>query len=232
VTFDPPLIPCHFRRRWKRFLAEVEGPGGDLLTVHLPNSGSMATCLGEGRPALISDSGNPARQLRHTLEMISDEAGWIVVNTLRANTMAREVLEAGRVPGFDGAWSWRPEARRGGSRLDFHGRRGEAEAWVEVKSVTLRLEDGWAGFPDSVTTRGRKHLEDLRGIVEEGGRALLLLMVQRAGLRGFRPAAHIDPAWAEGLRRAVAAGVEIQALQVQGDERGLHPGELMPVALA
>jgi len=231
MIFDPPLEPATLLRRYQRFLADVEDAAGRVLTVHVPNSGSMATCLAPRAPVLLSRSANPARKYSHTLEMVRDEAGWIVVNTLRANTMAREALESGVVPGFAADWSWRPEAKRGDSRLDFHGTRGGNEVWVEVKSVTLRLEDGWAGFPDSVTTRGRKHLRELRGIVEEGGRALLLLMVQREGLAGFRPAESIDPAWAAALRGAVAAGVEVHAVQVLGNALDLRPAGQLPIRI-
>lgn len=232
MTFDPPLQPARLLRRYQRFLAEVEEPSGRVLTVHVPNSGSMLSCLGPGWPVLLSQSANPARKLPHTLELIHDGGGWIVVNTLRANTMAREVLESGRLPGLESGWTWRAEVKRGASRLDFYGQHpGGAVCWVEVKSITLRLEDGWAGFPDSVSTRGLKHLDELRSIVVEGGRALLLLMVQRSGLCGFRPAEAIDPAWAVGLRRAVAAGVEVHAQQVTGDAHGLSLGGLLPVEL-
>jgi sugar fermentation stimulation protein A len=232
MNLDPPLEPATLLRRYQRFLADVEDAAGRVLTVHVPNSGSMATCLAPRAPVLLSRSANPARKHSHTLEMVRDEAGWIVVNTLRANTMAREALESGLVPGFGLDWIWRAEVKRGESRLDFHGSRADREVWVEVKSVTLRLEDGWAGFPDSVTTRGLKHLRELQGIVEEGGRALLLLMVQREGLAGFRPAAHIDPAWAAALGEAVATGVEVQALQVRGDATGLRLAGALPLTLA
>lgn len=236
VNFSPPLQPARLLRRYKRFLADVEDAAGRVLTVHLPNSGSMFSCLGEGWPALLSHSSNPSRKLPHTLEMVHDGPGWIIVNTLRANAMAREALEAGLIPGLGEGWSWRAEVRRGASRLDFLGTRlpgsgGEQELWVEVKSVTLRLEDGRAGFPDSVSLRGRKHLEELRDIVEQGGQALLLLMVQRAGLPGFRPAGEIDPAWAQALRRAVSAGVRVVAVQVWGDALGMRPVGLLPVEL-
>ncbi len=232
MIFDPPLEPATLLRRYQRFLADVEDAAGRVLTVHVPNSGSMATCLSPRAPVLLSHSANPARKHSHTLEMIRDDAGWIVVNTLRANAMAREALESGLVPGFADPWSWQSEVKRGDSRLDFQGTRDGEEAWVEVKSVTLRLEDGWAGFPDSVTTRGQKHLRELQGIVAEGGRALLLLMVQREGLTGFRPAASIDSAWAAALGEAVAAGVEVQALQVLGDASGLRLAGALPVTLA
>ncbi len=231
MDFSPPLQACRFLSRWKRFLAMVELPDGSRPTVHVPNSGSMITCLREGAPALISCSSNPARKLAHTLEMVADEAGWIVVNTLRANAMAREALEGCWVPGLGKDWIWRAEARRGASRLDFLGSRGSGTCWVEVKSVTLRLEGGWAAFPDSVTLRGRKHLDELRAIAEEGDRALLLLIVQRQGLHAFRPAEAIDPAWAAAMRRAVESGVEVCALQVVGDAAGLRVAGRLPCQL-
>jgi sugar fermentation stimulation protein A len=229
VIFDPPLEPVVFLRRWKRFLAEVRDARGRLQTVHLPNSGSMATCLGEGWPAMISDSRNPARKLRHTLEMLHNGRTWIGVQTHRANAVAGEALAGGRIPGIDGSWSLRPEVRSGESRIDWLAELDGRRAWVEVKSVTLRLEDGCAGFPDAVSARGRRHLVELARLAAAGDRALLLLLVQRGDCEGFRPAAGIDPAWARELERAMAAGVELQVLRVEVSPEGLFPAGEMEV---
>lgn len=230
MFFTPPLQPCRFLRRWKRFLAEVELPDGQVLVVHVPNSGSMLSCLEPGRPALISHSSNPARKLAHTLEMVADDTGWIVLNTLRANPMAREALQGGHIPGVDSTWHWQAEVRRRESRLDFLGTRGREQLWVEVKSVTLRLDDGWAAFPDSVTLRGQKHMQELMAIAKAGGRAMLLLMVQRQGLAGFKAAHHLDPRWAELYEEARRAGVDVHAIQVVGDAQGLRVGDCLPLA--
>lgn len=232
MTFDPPLIPVRFLRRYQRFLADVEDGQGRVLTVHVPNPGRMTSCLGEGWPALISESGRPARRLPHTLEMLHNGESWIGVQTLRANGLALEALQSGLLPGLETGWQWSREQRHGGSRLDLLGRREDGERiWIEVKSVTLRLEDGCAAFPDAVTARGLRHLEELCACRAAGERALLLLVVQRQDVDSFRPAAEVDPAWAAGLRRAAAQGVEVAALRVALSPQELRPVGLLPVQL-
>ena len=116
------------------------------------------------------------------------------------------------------------------SRVDLLLRDGERLCFVEVKNVTL-VEDGAARFPDAVTARGLKHLEELAAQVAAGHRAAMLYVVQRAdGLR-FEPAADIDPAYAEGLRKAVAAGVEAYALGCEVTPAGVSVTGLLPLAL-
>ena len=231
MTFDPPLLPATFLRRYQRFLADVRLESGETLAVHLPNSGSMKTCLGEGWPARISDSRNPARKLRHTLEMLHNGATWIGVQTHRANAVAGEALAAGRLPGVDSSWALRPEVRAGASRIDWLAEKAGARVWVEVKSVTLRLDDGCAGFPDAVSERARKHLGELAALAAAGDRAALLLLVQRGDCAPFRPAREIDPAWAQALGEAAAAGVEVHCWRVEVRPDRLEAGEAMGIEL-
>lgn len=231
MTFDPPLIPATFLKRYKRFLADVRLETGETLTVHLPNSGSMKTCLGEGWPAMISDSMNPRRKLRHTLEMLHNGETWIGVQTHRANVVAGEALAAGLLPGIDSSWRLRAEVKAGASRIDWLAEKDDRRCWVEVKSVTLKLDDGLAGFPDSVSERARKHLGELSALVAAGDRAALLLLVQRGDCAPFRPAREIDGAWAEALRGASSAGVEVHCRRVDASPAGLFAGEAMKVEL-
>ena len=75
-------------------------------------------------------------------------------------------------------------------------------------NITL-VEDGLAMFPDAVTTRGQKHLEELVGLKKAGHRAVIFYLIQRMDAACFTPAAAIDPAYAEKLIRAADCGVEI-----------------------
>lgn len=230
MTFDPPLIPATFLRRYQRFLADVRLESGETLTVHLPNSGSMKTCMGAGWPARISDSMNPKRKLRHTLEMLHDGGTWIGVQTHRANAVAGEALAAGLLPGVDSSWTLRPEVKAGASRIDWLAEKDGRRVWVEVKSVTLRMDDGCAGFPDAVSERARKHLGELAALVRGGDRAVLLLLVQRGDCASFRPAREIDPAWADALDDARRAGVEVRCRRVDVRPESLDAAEPLPVA--
>ena len=64
----------------------------------------------------------------------------------------------------------RPEVPYGTrSRIDFLcSANGLPDAYVEVKSVTLRRDSPWAEFPDCVTARGAKHQGDLAAMVAAG----------------------------------------------------------------
>ena len=83
--------------------------------------------------------------------------------------------------------------------------------YVEVKNVTLLAQDGCYAFPDAVTERGRKHLNELVEVVKAGHRAAMLYVIPRSDGTGFRAAHEIDPAYAEALSTAVSAGVELYA---------------------
>ena len=221
-------------RRYKRFLADVETPDGRVHTVHCPNPGSMKGCSTPGAMVRCSSSDNPKRKLRHTLEMIRVGRSWVGLQPLHANRIAAMALRAGAIPGFEGYREVKPEvAVGGGSRLDFrlddHPRR-RGEAYVEVKSVTL-AEAGVARFPDAVTTRGRRHLETLARLRDEGARSALLYIVQRVDCGSVEPADDIDPEYGAALREAAARGVEVVAMQARVQARGIRLEGSLPVVL-
>ena len=213
MRFVSPLLPCTLLRRYKRFLADVRFDSGEEAVVHCPNPGSMRGCATPGWRALVSDSGNPARKLRHTLEMVHDGRNWIGVNPAFANAIAAEGIAAGIVPELAGYAGLRREAAWGeGTRFDFLLSGTAGECYVEVKSVTLVMEDGCSAFPDAVTARGARHIRELLAARAAGHRAALLFVVQRPdGPKGFRAASEIDPVYAEALRQAHAAGLEVYA---------------------
>jgi len=221
-------------RRYRRFFADVATEDGETLTVHCPNPGSMLGCATPGAAVRCSTSDNPRRKLRHTLEMIRAGRAWIGLHTGRANAVVARALEAGIVPELAGYGEIRREVRVGeGTRLDFAlaRRRGDRRAaYVEVKSVTL-AEGSLALFPDSVTERGRRHVETLERLRRRGSRAVLLFLVQRADCDRVAPADAIDPAYATSLRAAARAGVEIFALGARVTARAITVERRLPVAL-
>lgn len=217
MKFETPLIPCTFLERRKRFFADVRLADGTLLTAHCPNSGSMKGCLVPGGPAWISDSGNPARALRHTLELLQVGDARLLVNTHRPNALAEEAIRAGVIPGLADYPEVRREVRYGSenSRVDLHlsdPRDPERPVcFVEVKNVTMGTPDGLCRFPDAVTARGTKHLRELAAQVALGHRAVLLFCVGRDDGRRVQPADDLDPTYGQTLRWAAAAGVELMA---------------------
>ncbi|MDB5106771.1 MAG: sfsA [Fibrobacteres bacterium] len=213
MKFTHPLLPGTLLRRYKRFLADVRLDSGGELTVHCANPGAMLGCAEPGWRVMVSDSLNPARRLRHTLELVHNGAGWIGVNPVLANAVAEEGIRAGMVPELAGYDRMDREVRHGEStRFDFLLSRGGERCFVEVKSVTLVGTDGLSAFPDAVTSRGVKHIRELLSARAAGDRAVLLFVVQRRdGLKGFRAAGEIDPLYAQTLRDANAQGLEVHA---------------------
>ena len=195
--------------RYKRFLADVKMADGTFLTVHCPNSGSMKTCNTPGWKVAISDSANPRRKLRYTWEMIHNEKCWIGVNTQRPNKITREAIETGVIKELQGYSSIKPEQKYGeNSRIDLLLEKENEKCFVEVKNVSLVDEQVFM-FPDAVTVRGLKHLNELISMKRAGHRAVLIFVIQRTDGNLFMPAVHIDPAYATKLKEAEQEGVEI-----------------------
>ena len=211
----PPLLLGTFVRRYKRFFADLVDQQGDMITVHCPNTGSMKNCVVEGSSCWYSLSDNPKRKLAGTLEIVTTSHGQLAgVNTSRPNYLVREAIEAGWVPELRGYEKIRSEVRYGKekSRIDLLledpvlGR-----CYVEVKNVTLDKGNGLAEFPDSVTSRGTRHLRELMTMVAQGHRAVLFFCVQLTGAERAEIATNIDPVYAETMAQAVAAGVQVIA---------------------
>ncbi len=210
----PPLIHGTLIKRYKRFLADVELDDGTVITVHCPNTGRMTTCAEPGWRVALSDSHNPKRKYRFTWELVHNGQCWICVNTGRANEIAFEAVSNGTIPELAGYAEVLREQTFGNSRFDLLLRTGDERCYVEVKSVTLLMDDGCYAFPDAVTERGRKHLNELVEVVRAGHRAAMLYVIPRSDGSTFRAADEVDPKYAEALDVAVAAGVGIYAWRV------------------
>jgi sugar fermentation stimulation protein A len=215
-------MEARFVRRYKRFLADVILPGGEQITVHCPNTGSMRNCMETGATVWLSESDNPKRKYRFTWESIRNSAGhYIGINTARANHLVQQGVLRGVVKELQGYDEIRSEVKYGAenSRIDLLlSDPTRAACYVEVKSVTL-LEDppskGIGYFPDAVSDRGSKHLRELAAQVKSGDRAVLCFCVQHSGIQKVRSADHIDPVYGESLRLAMLAGVEVLAYKVR-----------------
>lgn len=232
MLFDPELAQGFLVRRYKRFLADIETADGELLTIHCPNTGSMKNCLAPGAPLWYSTVDNPKRKYPHTWEIATTPAGHLAgVNTGRANHLVREALTSGQLPGLPKADLLRAEVAYGEerSRIDFVAQVGAQSLFIEVKNVTLCEADQRGYFPDSVSLRGTKHLRELALLARAGQRALLIFCVQHSGIEQVSAAAHIDPAYAQALAAAQAAGVEVLAFKASLSAREIVLVEALPV---
>jgi sugar fermentation stimulation protein A len=227
----PQLEPAIFLKRYKRFLVDVELADGSTITVHCPNTGSMRGCLVPHSPVLLSRSDNPSRKYPHTLEMIQPNGSWVGINTNKTNHLVREAIENGVISEFRNVDSIQAEVKVSDkSRLDFLLSHGEKKIYVEVKNCTL-VENGKAMFPDAVTTRGSKHLQELVKLKESGYDAAVFFCVQRMDGEQFAPAAHIDPVYAQTLLDAAAVGVKVLAYQADVGPEEIKITHSLPVVL-
>lgn len=236
MIFPAPLRPARLVRRYKRFLADVD-IDGEIAVAHCPNPGAMLGLDMPGLEVLLSESANPLRKLRHTLELVRLPSGLVGINTGLPNRLAEEAIRAGRIPELAGYERIRREVRYGrNSRVDLVLERdGNPPCYVEVKNVHLRREAGpypsAAEFPDCVTARGAKHLVELAAMVAAGARAVMLFIVQRTDCDHFRVAADLDPSYAAGLAAATAAGVEAICYACHITEEAIEVDRGLPVML-
>ncbi|MSU89405.1 DNA/RNA nuclease SfsA [Rhodobacteraceae bacterium 2CG4] len=232
MQFDRPLIRATLLRRYKRFLADVTLEDGRQVTAHCANPGAMTGLAQPGAAVWLRPAANPKRKLQWSWTLVELPGGHFAsVDTGLANRLVAEALAADAVPALAGYASVRPEVRYGaGSRVDFLLRGPDrADAYVEVKSVTLRRAGRLAEFPDTVTARGARHLAALTEMAAQGHRAVLLYLAQRDDCDAVALAADIDPAYAAAARAAHAAGVEALAHGTRITPDGLRLDRALPV---
>lgn len=206
----PPLIKGTLIKRYKRFLADVKLETGEEVTAHCPNSGSMKGCAIPGSPVWLSESDNPKRKYKYTWELAKVPETMIGINTLVPNKLVKQSIENGLIEELAGYDHVKAEVKTSThTRLDLLLEKNDGEkCYVEIKNCTM-VEEGVAMFPDAVTTRGQKHLDELIELVSRGHRGVIFYLIQRMDAKLFRPAAAIDKIYAQKLRKAKESGVEI-----------------------
>ena len=210
------LIQGKLIKRYKRFLADIILDSGEEITAHVPNSGAMTSCIEENCPVWVSFHDNPKRKLKYTLELTKMGENLICTNTGVANKIAIEAIENGTIKELQGYDNLKPEQKYGNqnSRIDIllFNDNEDKKCFVEIKSVSLNLGSTLA-FPDAKTTRGQKHLEELRDMVKEGHRAVMLYVIQRTDNLPFRIAHEIDEKYNEIFEEVTKQGVEVLVYQ-------------------
>lgn len=218
MKFERPLIKATILKRYKRFLADCELNSGEIITAHTANTGSMKTCWEPGWEVALSESDNPKRKLKYSLEMTNNGETWIGINTSLPNAIVYEAIESQHIAELQGYQQLKREVKRGKSRIDIFAssHNSQADCFIEVKNVTLKGDGELALFPDAVSERGQKHLQELIQIVKvDKLRAVIFFLVQREDVSCFSPAAEIDPTYAKLLKQAVDAGVEALVYQCE-----------------
>ncbi len=234
----PPLVSGTLIKRYKRFLADVILETGEVITAHCPNSGSMKGCAVPGSLVFLSQSDNPKRKYRYTWELVEGPGTLIGINTQVPNKLVKHAIEKGLIPELSGYDRVTGEVKTSThTRLDLllektqHPENKETrKCYVEIKNCTL-VEEGMAMFPDAVTERGQKHLEELETLVSQGHRGVIFFLIQRMDAKEFRPADEIDKAYGEKLRKAFQNGVEILVRDTVIHTERIRIGHPLPISL-
>ena len=203
----PNITKAEFVSRENRFVASVR-LNGELLRVHVKNTGRCRELLTPGATVYLVKSENQLR--KYSYDLVAVEKGPLLVNmdSQAPNRVFQEFLQCA---GFlDGITYIKPEYTFGTSRVDFYFERTGERHLVEVKGVTLE-ENGLCRFPDAPTQRGARHLRELARAAREGYHAWICFVVQMAGMTVLEPNLKTDPEFTHALQDAARSGVEVRA---------------------
>lgn len=224
-------MPGRLIQRYKRFLFDAELEDGRIITGSCPNTGSMCGLTEPGSRIWMSVHQSKTRKYQHMFEMIEADGTLVGINTGLPNRLAEEAICAGLIPSLSGYPVIERERKYGrNSRIDLllHGPE-RPSVYVEVKNVHFIRTAGLAEFPDTVTARGAKHLEELGDMVEQGHRAAMLYLIQRPDCARFRLSGDLDPTYFAAFRRAAERGVEAYTVRCQVTPAEIAPIQLIPI---
>ncbi len=223
----PPLRSGRLVKRYKRFFADIELDTGEVVTAHCPNTGPMTGLYCPGNRVWVSESDNPKRKLRYTWELIEVHdtvPTWVGVNTGLPNRVVRSLLDHSIISELGKYETVRPEVPYGQdkkSRIDFLlDEKSDRPVYIEVKNTTW-VNETLALFPDTVTTRGQKHLKELTQLATTA-RTVMLYFINRGDCDRFSPGDSADPKYGELLREAIAAGVEVLPCRFEVSPAGIQ----------
>jgi len=221
MNFENRLISGLFIKRYKRFFVDIK-INNKIITAHCPNTGSMYGLLKKGNKVWISKSNNPNRKLKYTLEIIEDNYSKVGVNTHAANKIVHHALQNNLIKEFDNILEIKPETKFGlNTRFDFLVTDKKHKTFIEVKNVTLSRKKRIAEFPDAITTRGLKHINELLKASKKDYKIFILYLIQRDDCKSFTIAKDIDPNYAFAVSRAVKNKLKILCYDCKFSSKGI-----------
>ena len=209
MKFEKKLLQGTLIKRYKRFFVDIKYQG-NTITAHCPNSGSMLSLLNTGNSVLFSKSDNPERKLKYTLEIVIINKKLVGVNTHSTNKIILESLKKKKIKSLVKIFNIKNEVKFSDkTRFDFLISNKTQKCFLEVKNVTLVRKDGIAEFPDSITSRGTKHLKELIIAKKKGFQSYILYLIQREDCKSFRIAKDIDDEYRIAYEKALKSGVKV-----------------------
>ncbi|RPH02501.1 MAG: DNA/RNA nuclease SfsA [Candidatus Pelagibacter sp. TMED153] len=221
MNFENKLISGVFIKRYKRFFVDV-CVKNKIITAHCPNTGSMQGLLKEGNKVWLSLSNNPNRKLKYTLQIIEENGSKVGINTHLTNKIVFDALDNNLIKEIDKNISIKPEVKFGDkTRFDFLVTKKNFKAFIEVKNVTLSRKAKIAEFPDAVTSRGAKHIEELNKASKKGYKIFIAFIIQREDCKEFAIAKDIDPKYSELLTKSIKKKLNILCYDCKFSSKGI-----------
>ena len=231
MNFENKLISGQFVKRYKRFFVDVK-INGKIITAHCPNTGSMYGLLRKGNKVWLTKSKNPNRKLKYTLQIIQDKKTKVGVNTHLTNKIVLHALENNLISEFNAKIQIKPETKFGtNTRFDFLITKNTSKAFIEVKNVTLSRKKNVAEFPDAVTSRGLKHIEELVKASKKGYKIYILYLIQRNDCKIFKIANDIDPKYSDSLLKAVKKNLNILCFDCKFSSKGIKLNQKVKIKI-
>ena len=221
MKFENTLISGQLIKRYKRFFVDVK-VNNKTITAHCPNTGSMMGLLKKGNKVWLSKSNNQKRKLKYTLQIIQDKHSKVGINTHLTNKIVLESLNKKKLKEFKDIKLIKSEVNFGkNTRFDFLVFNGLSKSFIEVKNVTLVREKGIAEFPDAVTSRGLKHINELIKAGSQGYNIYILYLIQRDDCKSFKIAKDIDPEYANLLIKSIKKKLNILCYDCKFSSKGI-----------
>ena len=202
MNFENKLLSGVFIKRYKRFFVDVK-INHENVVAHCPNTGSMLGLLKEGNKVWLTKTNNPNRKLKYTLQIINDNGSKVGINTHLTNKIFSEGLKNNFIKELGKNIEIKSEVKFGkNTRFDFLITKNNYKAFIEVKNVTLSRTRDIAEFPDSITARGAKHINELIKASKKGYKIYIAYIIQREDCNQFVIAADLDPVYSKLLSKA------------------------------
>ena len=209
MKFKERLLQGTLVKRYKRFFVDIKYKG-KIITAHCPNTGSMMGLLNKENKVWFSISGNLSRKLKYTLEIIEVEKKLVGINTLLTNKIVLEALNCKKINSLIKFNDIKTEVKfSNNTRFDFLLLNNKEKCFLEVKNVTLVRGKKMAEFPDAITSRGTKHLNELCNAKKKGYQSYILYLIQREDCDSFKIAKDIDKKYKIAFDKALKSGVKI-----------------------
>ena len=209
MKFEKKLLKGTLLKRYKRFFVDIKHKNRTII-AHCPNSGSMFGLLKKGNKVWFSESNNPKRKLKYTLQIIEVDNKLVGINTHLTNKIILESLKKKKIQCLAKFTEIKPEVKFSkNTRFDFLISNNKEKCFLEVKNVTLVRKTNTAEFPDAITTRGTKHLKELIEAKKMGYQSYLLFLIQREDCKHLKIAKDIDLNYKKAFDDSLKNGVKI-----------------------